>query len=357
MDRSHYPALASSKLIHLDASAAFPLHQDVIAAVNKAMLHTLGASDKAQYGGALDVSRQVKQIRQEIADYIDADVSEIFLVASATDAVRTIGTMWAKNAKVLYSPEDHSRIIYEIAKVAESTCSLAYNQSGLYEYGSVAEDRPDVAILSHMHHVYGSDNDIQIARSRLPNTKIIVDASQSISRIPVNVRVMDCDALFFSSQKLGGIAGVGVLYIAKKHHLVIERTYVEPNTLPIMPLISLQAAIQLIAQETLRNISLHLTKLTGGLLDSLSHLPRVHFTKGPAFPSSMCTGDGIVSFSVEGYSSQDIAMILADQGIQVRAGDHCVDPTTVDQDVVRISMYQYTTKEELDKLVEIISTL
>lgn len=357
MDKSQYPALVESNFIHLDASAVFPLHKDIITAVNDAMTHMLGAPGKAQYEGALEATRHVDQIRQEIADYIQADVTEIFLVASATDAARTIASMWATSARVLYSPEDHSRIIYEIVNQSHETCTVVYKENGEYEYESMAVKQPDVAVLSHLHHLYGSDNNIKRVREILPDTKLVIDASQSVSRFPINVSTMGCDALFFSAQKIGGVAGVGVLYIARKHHVGINRKYLEPNTIPIIPLVSLQAAMKVINKEKMSSISPYLAKMTAEVITELQKFPSVLFTKGPAYPDYKCYGHGIVSFSVDGYSSQDVAMILADQGIQVRAGDHCVDPKQVNQDVVRISMHRYTTEEDLDLLEATISRL
>lgn len=357
MDRSQYPALSDNRLIHLDTSAVFPLHSEVITAVNEVMAHNLGTSGKAQYSGALKATSKVEEIRQTVADFIHADASEIFFVASATDAARTIASIWSGDARVLYSPEDHGRVIHELLKQSQNNHTVAYRENGEYDYDTMAVTRPEVAFLSHMHHLYGSDNNMKKIRDALPDTKLVIDASQSIARISVDVQAIGCDALFFSAQKIGGIAGVGVLYIAREHHSGIDRQYIEPNTLPIVPLVSLQAAIEVINKEQVHTISSYLAKMTAEVIDKLQQSPIVHFTKGPAYPDYMCHGHGIVSFSVEGYSSQDVAMILADKGIQVRAGDHCVDPSQVDQDVVRVSMYRYTTRDDLSMLSNTIAGL
>ena len=357
MDRSQYPALQDERLIHLDTSAVFPLHNEVIAAVNEVMTHNLGAPGKAQYNGALEATNKVKEIRQTVADFIHADVSEIFFVSSATDAARTIASMWGGNARVLYSPEDHSRIIYELLKLSRNTAIVAYRDNGEYDYDAMVATQPEVAVLSHLHHVYGSDNNMKKIREILPDTRLVVDVSQSIARSSIDVETMGCDALFFSAQKIGGIAGVGILYIAHKYHTDIDRKYIEPNTLPVIPLVSLQAAIKVINKEQIYSISSYLAKMTAEVIEKLQRSPMVHFTKGPAYPDYKCYGHGIVSFSVEGFSSQDVAMLLADKGIQVRAGDHCVDPREVDQDVVRVSMYRYTTRDDLELLANTITEL
>lgn len=357
MDRSHYPALATSQLTHLDASAVFPLHANVIHEVHEAMTRNLGAPGKAQYKKALEATREVDRIRQTVANFLRADSSEIFFVASATDAARLIAEQWTAQVSVLYAPEDHSRVTREITKHCREAYTLTYKENGEYDYESIARHQPDVAILSHMHHIYGSDNDVQLIRKMTPNTKLVIDASQSISRTTVDVQAMGCDALFFSAQKLGGLAGVGVLFIAKKYLTDLHPSHFETNTLPLIPLVSLRAAIETIDRESLPAISSHLAALTIDLIDRLQSLPAVQFTKGPAYPDYRCHGHGIISFSVQGYSSQDVAIILAEQGVQVRGGDHCVDPAKANQDVVRISMHRYTTALELDKLVAILAIL
>ena len=357
MDRSQYPALTNSGAIHLDASAVFPLHEDVIAAANTSMQHLLGAPGKARYESATRVAAEEAAIRQHIADFIHAEEEEIFLVASASDAARRIAELWATKATVLYSPEDHSRIVFEITQRSHKTVPLAYKANGEYDYESVYGSHADIVVLSHVHHIYGSDNNLAKIRATLPDAKIIVDASQSASRIALDVTKMGCDALFFSSQKLGGVAGVGVLYIAKKHHLQSDLKYLEPNTIPMIPLISLDAAMTVLETTTIVKINRRLAKLTASLIGELQRNPLIEFTKGPAFPDCRCYGHGIVSFSIDGYSSQDVAMILADSNIQVRSGDHCVDPSATSQNVTRISMHMFTTDEEIKKLTSILINL
>ncbi len=357
MDKSYYPALAGTDIIHLDTSAAFPLHKQVISAVDAAMKHLLGAPGKAQYESAVAVAAEEASIRQHIANFIGAEKDEVFLVASATDASRCIAELWATNSRVLFSPEDHSRIVHEVTHRCRETVSVTYMANGEYDYGMIAGSNADVAFLSHLHHIYGSDNNISTIRSMLPNAMVVVDASQSVSRIKLDVHKMDCDALFFSSQKLGGVAGIGVLYIAKKHIDLAKMKYIEPNTIPMIPLVSLDAAISVLEDTTITAIQQRLAKITADLIAILRLNPSIEFTKGPAYPEYTCYGNGIVSFSVAGYSSQDIAMILSDNNIQVRAGDHCVDPAVANQDVTRISMHMFTTDEDLNKVTSILATL
>ena len=357
MNKESYPYLIQNKIVHLDASAVFPLHEKVIESVNEAMRSTLGAPGKATYPSSIKITNHTEVMRKQIADFIGADKSEIFLVSSATDAIKTIMKTWVKGASVIYSPEDHSRIVMELKKYTEDTKELRYLENGEYDYSMLKSITADFAILSSMHHMYGSTNDLSIIRQYLPTSKLIVDASQSISRHMINVSKEGIDALFFSSQKLGGIAGVGVLYIAARHHHSADLSFIEPNTIPYVPLVSLSAALDVLREDTLERISIELAKKTNRLIDGLQKNPAVLFSKGPAYPDYTCYGLGIVSFSVEGYTPQDVAMILEKYGINVRAGDHCIDPSFVEQDVIRISAHKYTTDDEIQLLIKAIQSL
>ncbi len=355
MDKARYPALEG--VIHLDASSAFPLHEKVIADVTATMSELLGAPGKAAYPAAEQANRILKDARKSVAHFLGATEDEIFFIASATDAARLLGDMWCKEATVLYSPEDHSRIIHEIVSRAAAPQTIDYADDGEYRYVGLLESTPNVALVSHIHHIYGSENHIEEIRRLLPNTKLILDASQSVSRMPLDVAALGIDALFFSAQKLGGLAGIGVLYINKKHLGSIDRTYIEPNTVPLIPLVSLTAAMSVLEAKGRQEISVYLARLTAKTIDALHELPGVTFTKGPGAVDYKCYGTGIISFAIDGYSSHDIAMVLADHGINARAGDHCVDPAAASQDVVRISMHAYTAEEDIEHLIEVLKQL
>lgn len=357
MDKSHYPFLTKSNVIHLDSSATFPLHTRVINAVNKAMSETLGAPGKASYTSSQIVTEQTNAMRQQVADFIGADESEIFFAASATDAVKFLAAEWAVGTSILYSPEDHSRIVAEIKSKAGTIYPITYRSDGEYDYEQMKDNDASVAFVSRLHHVYGSYNYIDRIRKVLPDAKLVVDASQSISRERTNVKSNDVDALFFSSQKVGGIAGIGVLYIAKKHHTDLNLSRIEPNTIPFIPLVSMAEALKILSEQNLASTSVLLAHVTTMLIDGLQRNQNLVFSKGPAYPEYRCYGSGIISFSIKGYASHDIAMILEEHGIQVRAGDHCLDPNSADQDLVRISVHAFNEDEDIKKVIELIQKL
>jgi cysteine desulfurase/selenocysteine lyase len=363
MDRQSYPSLRNHpSVIHLDASAAFPLHDAVIAAVNEVMMEYTGTAGKASYDWSLKASTEVDKVRMRVADFISASPKAIHFVYSASDAVRQLADSLHTEEydTIIYSPEDHTSVTDLLGRHELTSIHLSYNQNGTYDLSAIdstADYNKAIIFASNVHHLYGADNDMKALRLAFPGATLVVDASQSIGRTMVNVELLECDALYFSSQKIGGTAGAGILFISPSSRLANE-TIFEPSTLPLPAIASLGAAIDIIEAASLHYIDTKLTRLTGHFIMLASeNVDALTFAKGPANSEYNCSGNGIVSFKIEGYSSQDIAMILGNHSINVRAADHCVNDAFVDRDVVRVSMHAYTTSQELEKLVAILAKL
>ncbi|HMI08998.1 MAG TPA: aminotransferase class V-fold PLP-dependent enzyme [Candidatus Saccharimonadales bacterium] len=363
MDRQSYPSLRNHpSVIHFDASAAFPLHDKVIAAVNGVMMGYVGAAGKASYDWSLRASAEVEKVRTRVADFISANPKAIHFVYSASDAARqlTDNLRAEEYDTIIYSPEDHTSVTDLLGQHALKPIHLSYNQNGAYDLNTIdstADYSKAVIFASNIHHLYGADNDMRALRQAFPGATLVIDASQSIGRTTVNVGLLGCDALYFSSQKLGGITGAGVLFISPSSKLA-SIDLIEPSTLPLPAITSLGAAIDIINAVSLHHIDTKLTRLTSHFIQiAAEQVDALTFTKGSANSEYNCSGNGIVSFKVGGYSSQDIAMILGSNNINVRAADHCVNDAFVDRDVVRVSMHAYTVPDELEKLVNVLAEL
>jgi cysteine desulfurase/selenocysteine lyase len=365
MERSLYPALASNpSVIHFDASAAFPIHINVAKAVERAMRNIVATPSKASYDWASEASQEVAMTRASIARLLDVDSDDIHFSYSATDSFRLLLASLVASGlikTIVYSPEDHNSVVQPLLKLTTKTAyHTSYDQAGKLVFPDGIPDATDTLIvITHIHPLYGRMNSTSEIRKRFPNAIIVVDASQSIARDSVGVTTKGCDALFFSSQKLGGIPGVGVTYIKKN---LFRRTdssfFAEPNTLSLPAITGLAAAIELIQKQQPISIELTLSKLTIYLIEKIQQeAPSVRFAKGPAFSDFSCSGYGIVSFSVDGYTSADVAMILNDHHINVRAADHCVNDTYTHRDVVRVSMYLYNTIDEIDQLAGVLGSM
>ena len=355
MERHSYPVLRDRpELIYLDASNGFPLHEVIINSVSALASSLVGMPGKAQYGDGYQASAIVEQTRQKIAKYINADSSEVFFVSSATEAARLLAEEWClrdTTATVAYSPEDHTATSRALANMAPDRLRLlAYNETGQYQ--NLAE--ASVYFVNHLHHLYGTDIVPSDIKERSPNSRLVVDASQSISRLEVDVKAMQADALYFSGHKLGAMGGSGVLFVAKAHHGRWKPTDFGGASLPLLAIASMGRAIDILASQSMFERDKYLAELTGYAISVLETVPGVVFSKGITQALDMCTGSGIVSFKLRGLSSTDVMLFLDEHNISVRGGDHCVSPEFADQDFVRISMQAYTTHDDIDRLVEVI---
>lgn len=351
MPHSEYPGLGSR--IHFDNATVHPLHRDVLRAITDSHM-LVGVPGKASYQAARHANENLAQARQQIARFIGADEDEVFFVASASEAVKGLLRLYrGPIGRVVYSHEDHLSVVraVRVQTPHAETMQLAYSESGLYLPYSLQQD--DLVLATLVHPIYGVQNDVPAPR---PGTAtVLLDISQAVGRVPVAVHAWNVAAAYFSGQKIGGMTGCGVVYVAREfQHLFQPLLALQPNTLPLAAITSLAAAIQVHAQLATAGA---LIKLSERLVTGLSAIHGVRFAKGIGVNSLSCDGTGIVSFAVDGYSSQDIAMLCDDAGINVRAGDHCVDPRYAQQDMVRVSLAHYNTVQEIDEFLHVIRNL
>ena len=203
---------------------------------------------------------------------------------------------------------------------------------------------------------------------------VVVDAAQSIPHMKVDVQDLDCDFLVFSGHKMLGPTGIGVLYGKKElldnmiptefgggmnesfdnvNEVYLKKlpTRLEAGTPNIAGAIGLGEAIKYINSIGINKIQEHEKELRKYLVDKLSIIKHIDIINYES-------DTGIVSFNVEDIFSQDVAVYLDKYNICIRAGSHCAknlkDETGV-KNTCRISLYLYNTKEEIDKLVELLS--
>jgi cysteine desulfurase/selenocysteine lyase len=225
-----------------------------------------------------------------------------------------------------------------------------------------------------MSNVLGTINPVEeiIPRAHAAGALVMLDSAQSVPHIPVDVQALDVDFLAFSGHKMCGPTGIGVLY-GKRKLLeamppflgggdMISTVTLEgftPNQLPwkfeagtpaIAEAIGLGAAVDYLSSIGMTNIHRHEQELTVYALERILPMRGVRIYGPPAENKG-----GVVSFEIEGAHPHDIATILDGEGICIRAGHHCCQPLMHHLDVpalARASFYLYTTREDVDALVE-----
>jgi cysteine desulfurase/selenocysteine lyase len=212
-----------------------------------------------------------------------------------------------------------------------------------------------IAAITHEHHAL-----------------MVVDATAAVGHIPVDVRALGCDALYFSGHKMLAPTGVGILWAKKEvlarlkpssfgGHMVARMEdnksewaeipeRFEAGTKNIAGVIGLGAAIDYIEAIGLEAIRAHVQELTAYCISRLGEIPGIVIVAEPDVTKNV----GIVSFSAEWSHPHDIAEILARDRVSVRAGHHCAiplhDALGIDASV-RASFHIYNPKEDIDALI------
>ncbi len=356
MNRDNYPVLrARPELVYLDASNGFPLHEAIIKRVTTLANQYVGMPSKGAYSDSIAVSGIVEETRARVARLIGAEPADCLFVSSATEAARLVAEKWCLDdpaAIVAYSPEDHTATVRALERMSSERIRLLhYTETGGLDGGA---DDASVFFLNHLHHVYGSDIVPAAFKEGHPDAKLVIDASQSISRLNVDVKRLRADALYFSGHKLGAVPGAGILYIAPEHRSQFQPVDNAGASLPWLVIASIGTAVDILLEKPMNERNLYLAELSNYCIQRLEEIPDMTFSKGVAHALDVCTGHGIVSFKIRGYASSDIMILLDEHTIAVRGGDHCVSPEFADQDYVRISMQGYTTHEDIDECIDTI---
>ncbi|EIJ80664.1 Csd [Bacillus methanolicus PB1] len=377
-----------NRLVYLDNAATSQKPISVIESLDKYYreynsnvhrgVHTLGTRATDAYEGA----------REKVRKFINAkSTEEVIFTRGTTTALNTVAASYAranltKGDEILISyMEHHSNIIpwQQAAKYTGATLKyLPLQEDGTISLDDVRETiTPNTKIVSIMHvsNVLGTINPIkEIAKIAHENGAImVVDGAQSAPHMKIDVQDLDCDFFAFSSHKMCGPTGIGVLY-GRKHLLenmepvefggemidfvgLYESTWkelpwkFEGGTPIIAGAIGLGAAIDILQDIGLENILEHEHKLVSYALKKLSEIEGITIY-GPKDPDKRA---GLVTFNIKDVHPHDVATVLDAEGIAVRAGHHCAQPLMKWLDVsatARASFYLYNTEDDIDKLVK-----
>lgn len=252
------------------------------------------------------------------------------------------------------------------------------NQNSKITLENIITKKTKIFVLTHISNVLGIINPIKeiikAAKSINPNIIVIVDGAQAVPHLPVNVSELGCDFYAFSSHKMLGPTGVGVLW--GKHELLetmspfnyggemirevhIEKTVFkdppqkfEAGTPHIAGVIALKEAVRYLTNLGLEAIHAHEQFLARYAVKILQEEFKEEIRiLAPVHPQK----SGILSFTFRNYHPHDIAQILDEDNICIRAGHHCAMPLHKRlnlQATARASFYLYNTQEDVDKLIK-----
>lgn len=385
--RKQFPILSiknrGKKLVYLDNASTTQKPKVVIDIEKKYYEMTNANIHRATYELAERSTDTYIKAHEVVAKFIGAEsVEEVIFTKNATEAVNLVAfslsdEVFRGKKKILVSAmEHHSNLLPWQRLAREKKLELEFielNNNFEINFDDLRSKINGSAIvaITHVSNVLGTINPIrEIASIAHKNgALVLVDAAQSISHLPVDVKEMGADFLVFSGHKMYGPMGIGVLYGSKKilekmrpflvgGDMVLEVTRKDArwNDLPwkfeagtpnVAGAEGLSAAIKFIESVGRKKIELHEKRLTEKLIKGLSLIEDINIIGKKNLESRT----GVVSFAVNNLHSHDVATLLDHEGVAVRSGTHCAQPLLNGlglNECLRVSIGITTTKKEIE---------
>lgn len=400
--KKHFPFFEHNPETHyLDSTATALKPKKVIDAVHEYYekypvnihrgIYALSEKATAEYEGA----------RKKVAGFIGAEENEIIFTKNATESINLVAYALEEEIvegdRILTSIMEHHANFVPWQHLTEKKKAhldiLGISENGLLSYAlhgqpfeadlsaikNVLTEKTKVVALVDTSNVLGTINPIKeiIAEIRKFNSEIIVvvDACQSVPHTKVDVKEYDCDFLAFSGHKMCGPTGIGVLY-GKQELLekmqpflrggdMVQEVYTdrtvykgspekfEAGTPHIAGAIGLGAAVDFLNEIGLKKIHAHEQEIMHYAFEQLNkHFGDVLKIHGPKDLEKRAAN---IAFSFKEYHPHDIAALLDQKNVCIRVGQHCAMPLHESLEVfatARASFYLYSTKEDVDALVE-----
>lgn len=387
MNREDFPML-NTNYIYLDNGATTWKPKCVVDKINEYYTKYTANAHRGDYDISLKVDNEYENARDLVKEFINAKTrQEIVFTSGTTNSLNMIVDGFFRNHlepgdEVIITESEHASNIlpwYRLAKdngIIVKYCPLDDNHYvTLNNLKSIVTPNTKVISLAMITNVIGDLRPIkEISEfAHQNNIFVVVDGAQSVPHIKTDVQDLDCDFLAFSGHKMCGPTGIGILY--GKYELLnelepqnlgggmnesfdsIEEVYLKPlptrleaGTPNIEGAIGLGASIEYLTKIGLDNITTHEQTLRNYLVKELKQIPHITIINEES-------DSGIVAFNVDDIFAQDVAVYLNKYNICVRAGNHCAKILKNEvgvKNTVRVSIYLYNTKEEIDTLINLL---
>ena len=327
---------------------------------------------------------QFEAARENVAQFLNAKSSEeIIFVRGTTEAINLVATSFGESLNegdeiIISILEHHANIVPWHMLMTKKKIKIkfihldAHGNLNLEEYKKLLSPRVKLVSLTACSNTLGLFPDLEafVTLARLNGSKTLVDGAQLVSQKKVNVQKLNCDFFVFSGHKLFAPTGIGVLFGKKEilnemppyqgggamiSDVSEERTLFnqlpfkfEAGTPHIEGVLGLSEAIHFFKSIPIQEIETHEDLLLKLFMSEVKKIPEVI-----VYGDSINKG-AIVSFNIKGAHHSDVAQILDQQAIAVRAGHHCTQPLMKYlnlQGTVRASFSIYNDEEDVMKLI------
>ncbi len=391
--KEDFPLLMNTDLAYLDNAATAQRPQAVLDAVQDFYLKSNANPLRGLYDLAVDATDRYEAARDCVRRFINAEkTEEIIFTRNTTESINLVAYSWGlTNLKpgdeiLITIAEHHSNMLPWQMVARQTGATLKYldcDPDGSYPPERIAgaiTPQTKLAAIGHVSNVLGCVNPVEeiIARVHANGGIVLVDAAQSTPHMPVDVQALDADFLAFSGHKVYGPMGIGVLY--GKEHLLNDMppflsggemiSYVrrdgavyaelphkfEAGTVNAADAVGLSAALDYIEEIGWDTILKREEELTKYAFEGMMAVKGVHILGSTDYRQH----HGILSFTLDQVHPHDIAAILADDHVAVRAGHHCAQPLLTHLGVrssARVSLAFYNTEEDIDRFLDSLKSI
>ena len=389
--RADFPILSRSMhgkpLVYLDSAATSQKPRRVIEALVRYYSDYNANVHRGIYEIAEEATRRYEEARGKVAAFIGARrPEELVFTRSTTEAINLVASAWGRatvragDEIILTEMEHHSNLVPWQLLAAATGAKLKFipfDGQGVLQldaYDRLLSPRTKLVALTHQSNVFGTINPVReiTVKAHAVGAKVLVDGAQSAPHMPVNVAALDVDFFAFSGHKMCGPTGAGALWAryeildamppfqgGGEMIMLVQletSTYKEPphkfeaGTPNIADCIAWGEAVDYLQAIGLDAIRAHELQLTAYALQQLAEVPGLVIYG----PRDLSRRGGVIAFTVDVAHPHDVAQVLDQEGVAVRAGHHCTQPLHRRLGVAattRASVYLYNTESDIDALV------
>ena len=392
--KSQFPIFSkkikNKPLVYLDSSNSSQKPISVIKCLDNFYKNEFSNVGRSIHSLAVNATNKFEETRLGIKNFINAQSKdEIIFTKNATESINLVANTFGqkfieKGDEILITElEHHSNYVpwHYLRKTKGAIIKFApINDDGdiiLEKFKELITSKTKIIAVTHLSNVTGTivplKDIIEIAHKK--NIPVLVDGCQSAPHIKIDVQDLDCDFYAISCHKVYGPTGVGILYGKKKWleqlppyiggggminevkkdditYASLPEKY-EAGTMPTAEVIAFNESINFIKSIGMENIIKHEKEITNYALEKLKKINSVKIIGNPKNKA------GVISFIIKGIHPHDIATIVDEEGVAIRAGHHCCQilheklklPATA-----RASIGVYNSKEDIDVLCKAIET-
>jgi cysteine desulfurase/selenocysteine lyase len=376
-------------LVYLDSANTSQKPESVIRAIDEHYRSHNANVARAMHQLGAEASAAFELARDKVAGFIGApNRDEVVFAKNASEALNLVARVLGDSGRigpdheiVITEMEHHSNIVPWQQLSQRTGASLRWfgvTDEGRLDLDNIDElitEQTAVVSLTWVSNMLGTINPLEtvIAKAHSVGALVVVDASQAVPQLPVDVAALGADFVAFTGHKMVGPTGIGVLWgrydlLAElppflgggemiETVTMAESTYAPPparfeaGTPPIAQAVGLGAAVDYLSAIGMHNIAAHEQEITAYALGALQEIDGLTVVG----PKEAVQRGGAVSFTLDGIHPHDVSQLLDSRGVAVRAGHHCAKPAHLRfgvQSTTRASFYLYTTEQEIDALVD-----